>query len=111
MPEPIGPEQADLLQALCERAFGPAASTPQGYVFRLQIEDRTGMAELSQPHVKSDPGWLLTTTRDQLLVLEGGGFFERAPHGVRQHGHSVARAGLTPRARAWHSERTHSEPA
>ncbi len=108
MPEELGPELIDLLLKLCDRAFGPAASVPQGFVFRLRIEDETGLAELSQPHVPAEPGWLLTTTRDQLFALEGGGYFERAPHGVRQEGHSIARAGLTVRARAWHANRPQS---
>ncbi len=105
MPERLEPELAELLQRLCERAFGAGASVPQGYVFRLQIEDSTGLAELSQPHVPIEPGWQLATTRARLSGLEAGGFFERAPHGVRQDGFSIARAGLTVRARGWFEQR------
>lgn len=105
MPDRLEPELADLLQRLCERAFGAGASVAQGFVFRLQIEDSTGRAELSQPHVPVEPEWLLATTRDQLSALEAGGYFERAPHGVRQAGLSIARAGLTPRARGWFEQR------
>ena len=105
MPERLEPELVKLLERLCERAFGAGASVAQGYVFRLQIEDSTGLAELSQPHVQVEPGWQLATTRAQLSVLEEGGFFERAPHGVRQDGFSIARAGLTVRARDWFEQR------
>ena len=105
MPDRLEPESADLLQRLCERAFGAGASVPQGYVFRLQIEDSSGRAELSQPHVPVEPGWVLSTTRAQLSSLEAGGYFERAPHGVRQEGLSIARAGLTQRARGWFEQR------
>ena len=105
MPEGLGPESADLLKRLCERAFGAGAAVPQGYVFRLQIEDSSGRAELSQPHVPVEPGWMLPTTQDRLAALESAGYFERAPHGVRQQGLSIARAGLTQRARAWFEQR------
>lgn len=105
MPERLEAESAELLQQLCARAFGPGASAAQGFVFRLQIEDSTGRAELSQPHVPVEPGWLLATTRDRLAALEAGGYFERAPHGVRREGFSIARAGLTVRARGWFEQR------
>jgi hypothetical protein len=105
MPEKLAPELVDLLQQLCERAFGAGASVSQGFVFRLQIEESTDRAELSQPHVPVEPGWMLNTTRAQLSALEAGGYFERAPHGVRQAGLSVARAGLTVRAREWFESR------
>lgn len=105
MPERLDAELAELLQQLCERAFGAGESVPQGYVFRLQIEDSTDRAELSQPHVPVEPGWLLATTRERLSALEAGGYFERAPHGVRQKGLSIARAGLTLRARNWFEQR------
>ena len=101
MPDRLESASADLLRRLCERAFGAGASVAQGYVFRLQIEDSSGRAELSQPHVPIEREWLLTTTREQLSALEAGGYFERAPHGVRQEGLSIARAGLTLRARSW----------
>ena len=96
---------AELLQRLCERAFGAGASVTQGYVFRLQIEDSTGRAELSQPHVPVMPGWMLATNGAQLSALEAGGYFERAPHGVRKEGYSISRAGLTQRARDWFKQR------
>ena len=105
MRDGAGPEGAGLLLELCERAFGAAAETPQGYVFRLQVEDATGRAQLTQPHVPTEPGWSLVTDLEQLAALESGGFFERAPHGVRQEGMSVLRAGLTPRARSWFEQR------
>ncbi len=105
MPERLDPELAQLLQRLCERAFGAGESVAQGFVFRLQIEDSTGRAELSQPHVPVEPGWQLDTTRARLSELEAGGYFERAPHGVRQEGLSIARAGLTPLARSWFEQR------
>lgn len=105
MPERLEPEPAKLLERLCERAFGAGASVAQGYVFRLQIEDSTGLAELSQPHVPVEPGWELATTRERLSALEAGGYFERAPHGVRQAGLSIARAGLTVQARSWFEQR------
>lgn len=110
MPEGLGPELTELLERICARAFGAGASAPQGYVFRLQIEDSTGLAELSQPHVPVEPGWTLATTRERLSALEAGGYFERAPHGVRQAGLSIARAGLTPRARNWFEQRPRLSP-
>ena len=108
MPDSLTEDAADLLLAICRQAFGPGAQTRQGFVFRLQIEDATGLALLSQPHVGGPVPWSLETSLAMVERLQESGFFERAPHGVRRDGFSIARAGVTPLGREWFARRDKS---